>query len=165
VSNNLARQAFALRAQFPDATTKLRPTRFTWIGILQPTPTSRTYTVRITLTERSFPHVEVLEPALVGRPGESIPHLFEDGSLCLHLDGEWSSDMLMVYTTVPWTSEWLLNYEIWKATGVWYGGGEWPPSRTDPDGAGQEMEFAVPRRFGDMSEDGSKMADIVGRHA
>ena len=35
--------------------------------------------------------------------------------------------MLIVDTTVPWTAEWLLNYEIWLATGSWYGGGEWPP--------------------------------------
>ncbi len=127
--NHLARQAFALRAQFPGAKTKLTPTRFMWTGTLQPTPASRAYTVRITLVERRFPRVEVLEPGLEGRPGESIPHLFEDGSLCLHLDNEWTSDMLMVHTTVPWASEWLLNYEIWKATGVWYGGGEWPPRR------------------------------------
>lgn len=68
---------------------------------------------------------------LEGRPGESIPHLFSDGSLCLHLDGEWSPTMLVVDTTVPWSSEWLLNYEIWKGTGTWYGGGEWPPRRRE----------------------------------
>ncbi len=136
--SNLARQAFALRAQFPDAKTKLTSTRFTWTGTLQPTPASRIYTVRITLANWHHPQVEILDPALEGRAGESIPHLFGDGSLCLQLDPEWSGDILMVHTTVPWTSEWLLNYEIWKATGVWYGGGEWPPRRTDTDEARQE---------------------------
>jgi hypothetical protein len=92
------------------------------------------YTVRITLIEGRFPRVDVLDPALEGRPGESIPHLFGDGSLCLHLEDEWVPTMLMVDTTVPWTSEWLLNYEVWKAIGVWYGGGEWPPRRQDPVG-------------------------------
>lgn len=133
MGNNLARQAFALRPRFPDATTKLTPTRFTWTGTLQPNDLSRVYTVRITLTDGQYPKVEVLDPVLEGRPGESIPHLFGDGSLCLHLEHEWNSSMSMVHTTVPWTSEWLLNYEIWKATGVWYGGGEWPPRRQDPD--------------------------------
>ena len=49
--------------------------------------------------------------------------------------------MLMVDTTVPWTSEWLLNYEIWLATGTWYGGGEWPPRRNHAD-----QEHAVSER-------------------
>ena len=26
-------------------------------------------------------------------------------------------------TIIPWTSEWLLHYEIWVATGIWHGGG------------------------------------------
>ena len=96
-----------------------------------PNELSRVYTVRITLPEGRFPKVEVLDPVLETRPGESIPHLFGDGSLCLHLEDEWAPTMLMVDTTVPWTSEWLLNYEVWKGTGAWYGGGEWPPRRQE----------------------------------
>jgi len=133
VATSLVRQAFALRGRFSKAKTKLTPTRFTWTGTLQPSELSRIYTVRITLDAGRYPMVEVLDPALESRPGETIPHLFGDGSLCLHLEDEWNSTMLMVDSTVPWTSEWLLNYEIWKATGVWYGGGEWPPRRHDPD--------------------------------
>lgn len=133
MANSLVRQAFALHPRFPEAKTKLTPTRFTWTGRLQPNELSRVYTVRITLFEGRFPRVDVLDPVLEGRPGESIPHLFGDGSLCLHLEDEWVPTMLMVDTTVPWTSEWLINYEIWKATGVWYGGGEWPPRRPNPD--------------------------------
>ena len=43
--------------------------------------------------------------------------MYGDGTLCLHLEHEWTPDMLIVHTTLPWTSEWLINYEIWKATG------------------------------------------------
>lgn len=137
--NRLVRQAFALRARFPDAKGKLSPTRFVWTTTLQPNHASRVYTVRIVLENCRFPRVEVIEPALETRPGESLPHVFDDGTLCLHLEKEWTSDMLMADTTVPWTSEWLINYEIWKATGVWYGGGEWPPPRTPaPDLTGSD---------------------------
>ena len=136
VASDLARQAFALRARFPEAKTKLTPTRLVWIGKLQPNTASRMYTVRVTLGGGQYPRVEVLDPVLEARPGESIPHLFGDGSLCLHLEDEWRANMLMVDTTVPWIAEWLLNYEIWKATGTWYGGGEWPPRRHDPDDDG-----------------------------
>jgi hypothetical protein len=118
-----------LYASFPGARADLFPKRLIWRGTITPTPLSRCYPIRITYRIGRFPEVRVLGPALEGRPGESIPHLFRDGTLCLHLEDEWWSDMLLVHTTVPWTSEWLLNYEIWLGTGTWYGGGEWPPRR------------------------------------
>ena len=31
--------------------------------------------------------------------------------------------MSVVNTIIPWTSEWLLHYELWHATGKWLGGG------------------------------------------
>lgn len=34
--------------------------------------------------------------------------------------------MYVCDTIVPWTAEWLLNYELWLATGEWVGGGEHP---------------------------------------
>lgn len=135
MANSLVRQAFALRGAFPKAKTKLTPTRFTWTDTLQPTELSRVYTVRVILNAGPYyPKVRVICPLLETRPGESIPHLFDDGSLCLHLEDEWNSTMLMVDSTVPWTSEWLFNYEIWMGTGTWYGGGEWPPRRHEVEG-------------------------------
>lgn len=130
-ANSLAQQAFALRARFPEAKAKLTPTRLTWTGDLKPNELSRLYRVRVTILQGQLPSVEVVDPLLESRPGESIPHLFSNGSLCLHLDGEWTSTMLIADTTIPWTSEWLLNYEVWRGTGTWYGGGEWPPHRRE----------------------------------
>jgi hypothetical protein len=126
---SLAQQAFALRASFPAAHAQLSPQQLIWRGTITPTALSRDYTVSITYRLDRFPKVRVVAPALEGRPSEAIPHLFSDGSLCLHLDDEWSAAMLIVHTTVPWTSEWLFNYEIWLATGAWHGGGQWPPTR------------------------------------
>jgi hypothetical protein len=31
--------------------------------------------------------------------------------------------MPIIDTIIPWTSEWLLHYECWLATGKWHGGG------------------------------------------
>lgn len=126
-AHSLTKQAFALHASFPDARVKLSPRRLVWRGTITPTALSRTYTVSIDYSPPRYPTIRVLAPTLHDRPRESIPHLFSDGSLCLHLDDEWSSTMLLVRTIVPWTSEWLFNYEIWLATGTWNGGGEWPP--------------------------------------
>jgi hypothetical protein len=80
--------------------------------------------------------VRVQRPQLDGRPGESLPHVYREGTLCLYRKGEWSSAMLIANSIVPWASEWLLFYEIWLATGEWHGGGDWPPPRTS-DSQGQ----------------------------
>jgi len=127
VARSLALQAFALLARFPEVRAKLNPTSLVWTGTMQPTSLSRTYTVQVTYRMRRVPEVRILHPPLVSRPGESLPHVYTDGTLCLHRHGEWSPEMLIVDTTLPWTAEWLINYEIWKATGEWHGGGEWPP--------------------------------------
>ena len=36
---------------------------------------------------------------------------------------EWDKTKFIAETIIPWTSEWLLHYEIWVATGTWHGGG------------------------------------------
>lgn len=127
---NAAHQALALRAAFPASKTTVRSRRICWTGKIRPTPISDEYTIRISCSPDQFPRVVVLAPDLLTRPGESIPHRFDDGSLCLHKNHEWSSEMFLVDTTVPWAAEWLAHYEIWLVTGIWHGGGEWPPSKT-----------------------------------
>ena len=85
------------------------------------------------------PYVFLLEPPLRPREGgtyEEIPHLmFDDenpklSGLCLFdPDGnEWKSCMLIADTTVPWTADWLLFYELWHYDGKWRGGGVGPES-------------------------------------
>ncbi len=123
-----AQQAFALHARFPDAKGTLKAGRLVWTGLLQPTPLSRSYRVEISYGPRGEPRVRVLE-TLATREGKSLPHVYTDGTLCLHEPGEWTGGIYIADTTVPWTAEWLANYEIWLATGDWHGGGEWPPRR------------------------------------
>ncbi len=128
-SRSLAQQAFALHASFPEVHADLssqapRLARDDHADAAQPLLQRQNH-----LPHGEYPKVRVLAPTLDTRPGESIPHLFSSGNLCLHLEDEWSPDMLIVHTTVPWTSEWVLNYELWLATGSWCGGGVWPPPR------------------------------------
>lgn len=62
------------------------------------------------------------------------PHLYEcqyygEGreklQLCLYMPGtnEWNDEMLIADTFIPWATEWLYYYEIWRMTGKWLGGG------------------------------------------
>lgn len=127
---SLVQQAVALRSRFPDSSIKLTQKLLDCRCALQPSSTSRTYRVRITYTGRAYPKVRVIAPELDSASGRPLPHVFSDRSLCLHLDDDWTPEMLIADTIVPWTCEWLIHYEIWLFNNEWYGGGEWPPRRT-----------------------------------
>jgi hypothetical protein len=104
-----------------------RQVEILWVGALQPTALSETYTVSILLRPGWCPEARVLQPHLKTREGtERLPHVNGDGSLCLHVDGEWSSTMFVADTTVPWITVWLYFYEVWHAIGSWVGGGTHP---------------------------------------
>jgi hypothetical protein len=121
----LVAQQLALARHFPDAHAQIDRSVLTWRGKLHPTPLSSHYMVRVDYKLGSSPDVRVVHPTLACRDGESPPHLYPDGCLCLFLPRayEWQPHMLIATTTVPWTSEWLFYYEIWVATGTWCGGG------------------------------------------
>lgn len=126
-AHSLAHQAIALDRLFPDGEVSLKPNRLQWIGELQPSADSRLYTVSIIYCLGRHPQVKVLAPELDAGLAESLPHVFRYDNLCLYRDGEWAMSMLIAETIVPWASEWLFYYEIWRGTGEWYGGGDWPP--------------------------------------
>lgn len=37
--------------------------------------------------------------------------------------GEWNSTMLISRTIIHWAVQWLVYYEEWVYSGLWYGGG------------------------------------------
>lgn len=141
---SLAQQAFDLRRRFPSGEVRLAATRLVWTGSIQPTPLSREYRVQVTFRSDRAPEVRVLD-TLEGRPGESLPHVYREGTLCLHQPGEWRPGMFITDSTLTWTAEWLFNYEVWKATGEWHGGGEWPPGRPAPEFDSADRRGEIPR--------------------
>ena len=99
-------------------------------GDVQPSLLSARYRVRIEYAAGEPPEVRVPDPQLVCRPGaDRIPHMYKQEILCLYLpcSGEWTPDLPIGHVHVPWISLWLLNYEMWHATGEWLGGGAEPP--------------------------------------
>lgn len=125
---SLAVQAGHLRKMFPSSQASIKQSQLTWIATLQPSALSESYKVRLRYKLDEVPDVKVLDPQLQEREGKRPPHMYPKGRLCLYLPAmnEWNSDMLLARTIVPWISEWLMNYEIWLATGEWCGGGEHP---------------------------------------
>lgn len=104
----------------------LKPHLAEWQGLVQPSPLSDAYTVRVRYEKYKGPRILVVSPALRLREGAaSIPHTYVGNRLCLYYPDyeEWSSDKYIAETIVPWISLWLLYYEAWLATGEWLGGG------------------------------------------
>lgn len=123
-----AQQALDLRRRFGTDGVSLSAAELVWTGTIEPTALSRAYNIRVRYRRDRPPRVLVLD-VLETYLGRSLPHVYADGTLCLHKGGEWAPSMFISESTLVWTAEWLFNYEIWRATGDWHGGGEWPPSR------------------------------------
>jgi hypothetical protein len=121
---NLGLQMAAIKAALPQAQGAVRGGELVCTVALQPTPASRVYTVRITYRHRRRPKVTVTDPPLAFHPRATVlPHVYPGDELCLYLPGQWKESMFLVDTILPWTSEWLLHYELWLVTGRWAGGG------------------------------------------
>ena len=126
----LEQQILSMRKHFPNFSVMKQKGSVIWTGHLQPTPTSETYKVMIAYDLKEWPKVWVLSPELVRRvDAEKIPHTYPVNRLCLYLPKarEWTKDMLISKTVIPWAALWLYYYELWHATGEWLGGGVHPP--------------------------------------
>lgn len=129
--HNLAVQKIHLGRLYPEASCRIQRSELRWQSALQPTPLSELYTVSLKYKLCESPQVIVVHPTLKRRLGKLPPHIYAAGQLCLYMPGamEWDGTMLLATMIVPWTSEWLLHYEVWLATGEWCGGGIHPVTR------------------------------------
>lgn len=84
------------------------------------------------LTPGAVPLVFIRAPKIAPRPGAAfidLPHLLynaerpEDSGLCLFDPDarQWDGSKFIADTIVPWASEWLHYYELWRLDGVWRG--------------------------------------------
>jgi hypothetical protein len=108
-----------MRFKFPAFVVHQRKDGVTWRGPLQPQDGGTIYIVSIRWQEGGTPEVWVDSPTLA----TGTPHLYPQGRLCLYYpdDRTWHRGRLIADTIVPLTAEWLLFYEFWLLTGMWYG--------------------------------------------
>ncbi len=117
-----------------------------WKGILQPSPLSEKYLVSLRYHPGWNLETRVLSPELKVREGfKDLPHVNPDGSLCLHVMGDWQSWMYVADYIVPWISAWLYFYEVWHATGCWLGGGTHPDKLEHRSEQGEAQELGMAR--------------------
>jgi len=125
---NLALQQLHLKKLFSSSSTRIQRNRLVWESDIRPMVLSQVYTVRLTYKLGGHPRINVLKPELITPEDKCLPHTYQGDRLCLYYPGstDWRGDMLLSITIVPWISEWLFYYEIWLATGEWFGGGTHP---------------------------------------
>lgn len=132
-------QAAWVRSRYPGFRCEIQDGLLVCRGRLQPTPVFSTYEVEVHYRTGTWPKAFVpggqLKP--LGAGGK-IPHSYSDIQPCLFYPSRqaWRSDMKLADTVIPWLSLWLTFYEMWRATGEWYGGGI-------SHGAVQEIEPAA----------------------
>ena len=119
----VARQAFALRSVFPETRPTVGRGRLSWEGRVRPHPLSSEYLLQLTAQDGRTPTVFVVAPQLRPNSNGLLPHVYYDGSLCLNRFGDWSPEMLVTDSMIPWACEWLVAYELWLATDTWFGDG------------------------------------------
>jgi hypothetical protein len=128
---NLGLQLAAIKSALPGAQGTVHRGVLRCTAVLQPTPASRRYNARLIYRHRRVPRVAIIDPPLALHPAAtSLPHVYSNGDLCLYLPGQWKDSMLLVDTILPWTSQWLLYYELWLITGHWMGSGHDHPADT-----------------------------------
>ena len=126
---SLVVQAHKLKSYFPDSKCFIRKNILVWKGYLQPMELSQKYIVKVVYQCEKHPDVYVIDPKpLVLAQGEKeLPHIYDTKKqhLCLYYRkaNEWDEKRFIADTIIPWTSEWLLHYEMWVFTGTWLGGG------------------------------------------
>jgi len=124
----IAQQAFFLRNAFPESEINFKNNKLIWIGDIKPTSLSKNYKAKIEYKLKNRPDVTILSPPFRRYNNKPLPHVFKGEKLCVfrYKYAEWSPGMRIDETIIPWTSLWLIYYEVWLLTGEWYGGGEHP---------------------------------------
>ncbi len=83
---------------------------------------------------KCLPVVWVTIPNLAAiiKEKEGLPHFFDfnikksEIHVCLCQPYEYTRTKHFSHTIIPWLIEWLLWFDIWRATGMWRGGGHEP---------------------------------------
>jgi hypothetical protein len=147
-SLTLEKQAVQVRFIWPTLTARVGGGALTVRGVVRPTPLADSYRVRIVYAPGDVPKAFVDSPALRPRDdGQPIPHVYPGPRPCLYLpgSGEWTNRMSIAKTIIPWLMLWLTYYELWRATGVWQGGGVEHGAAVDGSpGDEQKLEPAPP---------------------
>lgn len=122
-----------MRRVWPELDSRIELGALTARGWVCPSPVTRAYQTHLVYRECTAPQVFVLSPRLIRRaiePDTPIPHTYgalepgqEQPCLYYPFSREWTPAKPLARTIMPWLLAWLIDYELWLATGEWLGGG------------------------------------------
>lgn len=81
---------------------------------------SSEYRIEVCYKPWNAPGVRILEPDI---PPQAKLHFYKEGTLCLYdwREQPWEKSWRLADTVIPWTSEWILFYELYLLTREWRG--------------------------------------------
>ncbi len=123
---HLLNQKNSIRTYYPEFKTEIVKNELIIKGELQPSPLHKKYKFRLSYIYKKSPIVDIIEPKIQRRePHRPVPHVYEKNRPCLYYPKthEFTHDMMLSETIIPWLSLWLYFYEVWYTTGVWLGEG------------------------------------------
>ena len=130
---NVAIQLLKLKSKYECLDCKLGMGKLFWKQRVRPSKLSRSYDITVKYNGIT-PEVYLYNQGIMMKEDEYIPHCYrrhynskddEYVKLCLYYPKyhEWSRDMFLSDTIIPWAIDWLYFYELWRITGKWLGGG------------------------------------------
>ena len=130
---NLAEQLVKLKSKYNWLDFGITNNCLTWKQKVRPTDMSREYILTLKY-DKNKPEVYLINQGIMKNKEDKIPHCYkryykeennEFVKICLYYPKykEWTKDMYISDTIVPWAIEWLYYYEYWRLTGKWLGGG------------------------------------------
>lgn len=137
---NLAQRAFELRQFGLPGTVTIHAGRLLEYRYrVHASEFGREYECLLRLTpDARGPEVFVLAPCLVQlaggvRPPHTYRHDGPGTKLCLWWPKtrDWTPQLKLTETFIPWTSRWLFTFEDWLFSGEWSAGGAHPPDREE----------------------------------
>lgn len=130
---NLAEQLIRLKRKYKPLNYTIENNCLFWQQKVKPTELSKEYTITL-VYDGKFPKVYLLNQGIMKKKDEKIKHCLhskyiddnnEYVEICLFYPEykEWTRDMFIADTIIPWAIEWLYYFELWRLTGQWLGGG------------------------------------------
>lgn len=132
----LAQQHFLIRKRYGSAVinSSIKRNDLNCLIRVKPTEDSREYELTVKCKSNKSPQAYLINQGILFSQNDNLPHVYECKyysekkefiRLCLYypITEEWTNDMMIADTFIPWAIEWLYYYEIWRMTGKWLGGG------------------------------------------
>lgn len=130
---NIALQLLNLNLKYSGISSEIKNNHLIWTQEVKPSSLSKKYILTLDY-DGGIPRVYLYNQGIVNDKDEEIPHCYKQNyisegneyvQICIYYPKykEWTRDMFLSETIIPWAVDWIYYYEQWRITGKWLGGG------------------------------------------